>query len=389
MKNRLVRLLFCIAIAFFASPATGPIQAERESVKLLRVPQGGLQPQAMIDGRGVLHLVYFLGEPQGGNLYYVRRVAGKDTFSLPIQVNSEPNSAIAVGTIRGAHLALGENRRVHIAWNGPQKASANEAPMFYTRLNAAGTAFEAQRNLMQFSGGLDGGGSVAADQSGGVYVAWHGRGEIKGEENRRVWIARSTDEGKTFAREVAAWNEPTGACGCCGMRAFADRQGRLYLFYRAARESVNRDMYLLTSVDHGLKFTGALLDKWKLDVCPMSSAALADNLKSSNELLAAWETQGQVYFASFDPSKQQSTSPISAPGFTGKRKHPVVAMNSRGETLFAWTEGTGWKKGGSLSWQSYDPQGKPIGEIGEAPGVPVWSLAAVVAERNGGFTIIY
>jgi hypothetical protein len=389
MKNRLIRLLFCIAIAIFASLVGSPRRAEGESVKLLRVPQSGLQPQAMIDGRGVLHLIYFLGEPQGGNLYYVQRSTGKETFSPPIRINNEPNCAIAVGTIRGAHMALGKNGRVHIAWNGPQKAGANEAPMFYTRLNEAGSAFEAQRNLMHFSGGLDGGGSVAADHDGGVFVAWHGRGEKNGEEHRRVWLARSTDEGKTFAREVAAWNEPTGACGCCGLRAFADRQGRVHFLYRAARKNVNRDMYLLTSADHGLNFSGALLDKWRLDVCPMSSASLADSAHSANGLLAAWETKGQVYFASFDPSKPQSISPIPAPGATGNRKHPVVAVNSRGETLIAWTEGTGWKKGGSLAWRLYDPQGKPIGENGKAPGVPVWSLATVVSERNGGFTIIY
>ena len=74
---------------------------------------------------------------------------------------------------------------------------------------------------------------------------------------------------------------------------------------------------------------------------------------------------------------------------TGKRKHPAIAANGRGETLFVWTEGTGWKKGGSLAWQLYDVQGKPIGGRGEAPGIPVWSLAAVVAEKDGGFTIVY
>jgi hypothetical protein len=392
MKNRWLWLLCSAAIAAYALiawPGASPMLAESEKVKLVRVPNNGLQPQVLMDSRGALHLIYFTGEPQGGDLYYVQRAVGKSEFTQPLRVNSEPNSAVATGTIRGAHLAIGKNGRIHIAWNGPHKGGGQESPMYYTRLNDAGAVFEAQRNLMQFSGGLDGGGSVAADQSGGVYVAWHGRGETKGEEHRRVWVARSTDEGKTFARETAAWGEPTGACGCCGMRAFADRQGRVHLLYRAARESVNRDMYLLTSEDRGMKFTGTLLDKWKLDICPMSSAALADGADSATGVLAAWETQGQVYFASFDPVKPQSAMPIPATGATRKRKHPVVAVNSRSETLFAWTEGTGWKRGGSLAWQIYDPQGKPIGENGETAGIPVWSFAAVAAEKGGGFTIIY
>ena len=359
------------------------------SVKLLRVPNNGLQPQAVVDDHGVLHLIYFTGEPGGGDFFYVRRDAGRSEFTTPLRVNSESGSAIAIGTIRGAHLAVGKNGRVHVAWNGPQKPGGHEAPMFYSRMNDAGKSFEAQRNVMQFSGGLDGGGSVAADKLGNVYVAWHGKGDKPGEEHRRVWIARSSNDGTTFERETAAWNEPTGACGCCGMRAFADRQGRVHLLYRAARESVNRDMYLLTSENRARSFSGVRLDKWKLDVCPMSSASLADGASSTNELLAAWETQGQVYFTSIGAKAEESILPIPATGIDGKSKHPAIAANERGDTILVWTEGTGWKKGGSLAWQLYDSHGKAVGKKGEVPGIPVWSFAAVFAEQDGSFTVIY
>jgi hypothetical protein len=40
------------------------------------------------------------------------------TFSSALKVNSHPGSAIAAGNIRGAHIALGRNGRVHVAWNG-------------------------------------------------------------------------------------------------------------------------------------------------------------------------------------------------------------------------------------------------------------------------------
>lgn len=389
MKHQYRLMLLGIVSLLLSLPtdvAAHSAQNTSSQVKQLRVPNSGLQPQAVMDERGTLHLIYFLGEPGGGDIYYVRRDAGKAQFTAPMRVNSELNTAVATGTIRGAHLALGKGGRVHVAWNGPHKPGGHEASMFYARLNDARAAFEAQRNVMQFSGGLDGGGSVAADKAGNVFVAWHGKGDKEGEEHRRVWVARSTDEGKTFAREAAAWNEPTGACGCCGLRAFADRQGRIHLLYRAATESVNRDMYLLTSENQGRTFSGVLLDKWKLNACPMSSAALTDE---SDGLLAAWETQGQVYFASFNPKKPQPVSPIPATGTAGKRKHPVVAANSHGEILVVWTEGTGWKKGGALAWQLYDSQGKPIGEKGEMPGIPIWSFAAVIAEKHGNFTIIY
>jgi len=255
--------------------------------------------------------------------------------------------------------------------------------MLYARMNDAKTAFEAQRNLMRVSHALDGGGSVAADKEGAVYVAWHGAGEQKGEEHRRVWLARSTNDGKTFAQETPAFADETGACGCCGMRAFVDPRGALHLLYRTATNMTERGMFLLTSTDNGKSFRGTRLDSWRLTACPMSSVTAAPD---DRRTLAAWENDGQVYFGAIDSSSQK---PAPAPAPTGKRKHPAIATNARGETILVWTEGTGWKKGGSLAWQIFDKNGNPVGEMGAAQGVPVWGLATVVAEADGKFTVIY
>src|SRR6266511_6339223 len=84
-------------------------QADPGKVTLIRTPHGGIQPQAAVDSAGVLHLLYFKGEPQGGDVFYVRREPGRKEFSSPMRVNRRPGSAIAMGTVRGAHLALGKN----------------------------------------------------------------------------------------------------------------------------------------------------------------------------------------------------------------------------------------------------------------------------------------
>src|SRR5205085_3827346 len=108
-------------------------------------------------------------------------------------------------------------------------------PLLYTRLNDAGTGFEPERNVITYAYGLDGGSSVAADPEGNVYVTWHALkpGNAEGEGNRAVFIARSTNEGKTFQRETEAISKPTGACGWCGMRAFADSRGDVRALYPA------------------------------------------------------------------------------------------------------------------------------------------------------------
>jgi len=251
-----------LALALVVTLTQAAVAADRMTV--LQTPNGGIQPQAVADAKGTLHLIYFKGETGAGDLFYVRREVGKDRFSTPIRVNSRPGSAIATGTVRGGQIALGKGGSVHVAWNGSGKAKASEG-MFHARLNDVGTAFEGQRNLMRDTSVLDGGGTVAADVAGNVYVAWHAvKTGDRGEENRQVWVARSTDEGKTFAKETPAWAEPTGACGCCSTRAFADSGGSVYLLYRSANAGVNRDIYLLASRNNGTSFQSAVVHKWKV-----------------------------------------------------------------------------------------------------------------------------
>src|SRR6266849_1153151 len=75
---------------------TGAARLTAARVELLKTPNGGIQPQAAIDGRGVLHLVYLKGDPGAADVYYVRREPGTDGWSAPIRANSRPGSAIAV-----------------------------------------------------------------------------------------------------------------------------------------------------------------------------------------------------------------------------------------------------------------------------------------------------
>src|SRR6185436_1526088 len=145
---------------------------------------------------------------------------------------------------------------------------------------------------------------------GDVYVTWHAPqpGNTNGEAGRAVFIARSSDEGKTFSRETVASPKPTGACGCCGMRAFADSSGNLLALYRAANEMTNRDETLLISRDKGEHFDIAYSHHWSVGTCPMSSAFISE---TPSGILAAAETHGRVFFVRVDPKTGKASSPVS------------------------------------------------------------------------------
>ncbi len=369
---------------------------------MAQLPGEGIQPRVAVDVSGVMHAVYFHGPQTAGDLFYTRSHDGGRRFSKPIRVNSQSGSAVAAGAIRGAQIALGPGGRLHVVWNGssiaqpkgppnpeaPPDSPHSGLPLLYTHLNAAGDAFAPQQNLMQRTFALDGGGTVAADDRGGVFVAWHGKGPgaAEGEAGRRVYLARSLDGGTTFSEETPISPAETGACGCCGMKLFAAQDGTIYGLYRTATEVVNRDMELLVSTDRGRTFQGRRIHKWEIAACPMSSMSFAEH---DGAVAAAWETEGQVYWAWLSSDLQTPIEPVAAGGGEGeRRKYPDIAIDSAGNVLLSWANVAGWKQPGSLDWQIFGADGSHGPANSESLELPVWSFPAAFHSGERGFGIL-
>lgn len=365
-------LVILLATTICAAAAAPP------AVQLQRVPAGGLQPQVAVDGAGVVHLVYFTGDPAHGSLFYVTSRDAGAHFSAPLAVNQHPD-AMATGNMRGAHLALGPRGQVDVAW--PLGTS-----MWFAQLAPGARAFTPERDLA--SGRPIDGGALAVDARGDIDVFWHGQPPNgKNEDAREVWVARSIDGGLRFAPARPVWNHP-GVCSCCGMAAAADARGNFYLIYRAERAQVHRDLYLLHSSDRGRTFTGADFAPWQVGICVMSTAQLT---ATSRGLYAAWEQENRVKWAQVntDGTIGPAHAAPGTPTPNNVQKYPVVAVNRQGQVLMAWTEGMAWNRGGSVAWQLYRGDGTPLGPAGSAPGVPAWSLVAAFAHPDGSFTVLY
>jgi len=348
-------------------------------VTLLRTPENGLQPQAAIAADGSVHLLFYVGPERGGDLRHARLPPGASAFTPGVRVNSAPGSAIAMGTVRGGSLALGRDGSVQVAWNGAKTG------LWHARSGDGGVAFSAQRDLVQWAGQLDGGGMVASDGQGRVLVAWHGAAaSAKGEGQRQAVIALSTDDGLTFAREAPAWAEPTGACGCCRVALAAASDGGVWLAYRSAVPGGGRDLFLLSSSGPGKGFAGSMIGPWRVQTCPLSTAAIAP--LPGGRALIAWQTGEQIHLARAQGGTVTNLG--TAPGQGSARKHPALAVAGDGGFVLAWTEGTAWARGGSLAWQRYGADGRALGAPGRADGVPPWSLPTAVA-RGDGFVIVY
>ncbi len=347
-----------------------------------RVPDSGIQPQVTLDAKGRTHLLYFKGDAMGGDLFYAVKTPGSKEFAPALKVNSQPGSVIVAGTMRGPQMVLARDQ-VHVVWMGGNGASKvtvggqKVTPLLYARLPSGGERFETERNILTEAAGLDGGQTVAADTKGNVYVIWHGAPPaVEGEEDRALYVARSTDDGKTFSKEFKAQVPRKGSCACCGLRAKVDESGALHVLFRVAEGGVNRDELWLKSTDFGKSFSVQADGPWRIATCPASSASLAF---TRNFAVGAWENERGIAARILKEGKAIDLQPQSGK----KQKHPTVAANERGEILVTWVEDAGWGTEGTLVCQVFDSSGKPIGEASRKPKLPAWSFGAPVAGNDG------
>jgi hypothetical protein len=372
-----MKSILLLASTLFLSAAVS-----RAEVRVEALPEPGIQPQVVVSASGVVHLVYLRGDPKACDIRYTfRRAEGVD-WAAPITVNSEPGSAIATGTIRGAQIALGKNESVQIIWNGNtggKKEMMMRAPLLHARLSPGAKAFSPQQDLMGDTTALDGGASIAANEKGNVAVVWHAApaGE-EGEVARLVWVRHSADDGRTFLPPAPLNAGQPGVCACCSLRAHLSTDNTLTVIYRAATAPDERGMSVITAKAGQSRHDK--LDDWLVAMCPMSSASL---LPADRSLRAAWENDGRIVTGLLGDSGGD-TEKIGPPN----AKHPVMARSTQGETLIASVVGSGWSKAGRLHWDILDPAGSLTGS-GDGDTLPVWSYAGAYASPDGSFVILH
>ncbi len=361
-------------------PLLLPLAAHAQ-VRIESLPEQGIQPQVAVTAAGMIHLVYLWGDPKACDVRHTTRKVDSGEWSPPITVNSEPLSAIAVGTIRGAQIALGKGGSVQVIWNGStggKKELMMRAPLLHARLQPGDKAFSPQQNLMGDTTALDGGASIAANDLGHVNVVWHAApAGTAGEAARLVYARYSADDGLTFSAPRPLNAEQPGVCACCSLRAHLAADDTLTVIYRGAPAPTVRGMILLTKKADRTKLTK--LDEWRVAMCPMSSASL---LPATQSLRAAWENDGQIITGLMgNPAgSAQKVGPMNA-------KHPTLAQNTKGQTLITSVIGSGWNKAGTLHWDMLDARGT-VTDSGGGEKLPVWSYPVAYAQADGSFVIL-
>jgi len=368
----------------------GMLSCTKESlreVQFIKLQEGHIQPKVAVDTEGIVHILSYKGEAGAGDIYYGTILPGDTTISHMVRVNDLPGAAIAAGTIRGAQLAVGKDGTVHVLWNGSgeTRSLAEDStalfPLLYSRKMPGETSFSKARNIISKAWGLDGGSSIAANDHGGVFIAWHAPlpGK-KGEENRRVWLSISKDNGENFSEEDIISDSSHGVCGCCGLQLHNGPEG-LYTLYRNVDGNGGRNIHLISLGKDGKEAKDILADHWPIDGCPMSSSTL---FSAEKGVFGAWEAEKKITFAKVSGTDLELKSPQTQN--EGSRHPSIVSLEDH--IMLVWSEGTGWNKGGDAAWEIIGPSGKTINSGKMKGAVPVWGFATAFA-RDNGFSIIY
>jgi hypothetical protein len=167
------------------------------------------------------------------------------------------------------------------------------------------------------------------------------------ESNREVFIASSTDNGRTFSanKRVAA-----EACPCCKTALAVGPDNRVYVSWRQVLPGNFRHIAVTSSQDQGNTFAEPKIvsdDQWMLAGCPVSGPAMA--VSSDGILKVLWYSAGKngekgLYSSeSGDGGKTFGERKMIAPGDV--RGTPALATT--GKLSIAVTEKSAGQVGGA------------------------------------------
>jgi hypothetical protein len=221
--------------------------------------------------------------------------------------------------------------------------------------------------------------SLALANDGRIYAAWldernisepkpsqHAGGHHM-ESNRDLFVAYSTDGGKTFStNQKVAEN----ACPCCKTALAVSPDGTLYASWRQVLPGNFRHIAVASSTDGGVKFSSPTIvsdDKWKLQGCPVSGPSLA--VDANGTLKVVWYAAGEgdapgLYFAE-TRDRGQTFSPRTLVMQESVKGTPaLVGANNR--AIAIW-QGAGAQQGSGT--QQIETKIRELGGAGAAVSV--------------------
>ncbi|CAE6797016.1 sialidase family protein [Nitrospira defluvii] len=202
------------------------------------------------DNRDGDYDIYFAREAARGD-GFTAAIRINDDKDNPVEADvfgdDEPDGLAGPAFQTLPSLAVDRNGAIYAAW---QDYRRNQADIYFAKSIDGGKTFTENLRVnddVGRAGQLYP--SLAVDAGGTIYLAWH---DFR-KGNQDIYFSRSTDGGKTFSRNVRVNDDP-GTDGQFNPSLAVDDGGAVYVAWHDLREG-QADIYFARSIDGGQTFS--------------------------------------------------------------------------------------------------------------------------------------
>ncbi|MGB7540270.1 MAG: sialidase family protein [Anaerolineales bacterium] len=230
-------------------------------------------PILVADNSGDLHAAWVDYRNGGNDIYYSNSSDGGENWSANTKVNDGISSSAGVPS-----LAVDGSGTLYVTWwdnrNGPRA-------IFFSKSTDHGNTWSANIRINDMAGANASAPSLAIDDSGILYIAWH--------DNRagsyNVYISKSIDGGSTWSPGIQVSDRSIN--GLIYVTLIVDHNGNLYAAWRSSNGNDYGDYLLSKSTDGGTTWSDSIrVNNVPGSMSNSSPAVLAAD--NGNHLYAAW-----------------------------------------------------------------------------------------------------
>jgi hypothetical protein len=384
-------LLIAAAARFSFEPQARPV-VEGRSPKFVARRAHGL-------------LMSYTGKSESGkgqDLFFQSSSDLGDTFEGRQRINHVPGEVSDHGENSPLLLSSPDEALLYAVWNARDPKDPSGSHVRFSRSAVMrpqwSPAITVNDDLQAVSHGFQ---TAAVAPDGTIYVAWlDGRNRAANESKNQehggddaftggtsdLYIARSTDQGKTFQKNVLVAGH---ICPCC-RPSIAFTRNRVLIAWRQVAPGDIRDIYTAASSDAGLtwgKPRRVDRDDWKIKGCPHVGPAMAT---LGDRLYVSWFSEGggkPAVYSAFTTNGGESFSPKQpiSTGTTDPTHPQMAASEDRIAIVFQARDGaveSGWGKR-SVYYREIDSNGRTSELIRAAEGKTGASYPFVTLGMSG------
>jgi hypothetical protein len=349
MLQKILCSFLCFLCPVFAFTGCTVSESAPRAVQISAPGVDAAEPATASAADGTFYVAWVNHDAKQADVMIARFSSDGQMQGSRVRVNRQAGVATAW---RGDQpsVAVAADGAVYVVWTARvDSASRHGTDLYLSVSNDRAQTFSSEVKINDDKvPGAHGMHSLAVATDGRIFVGWLDERNVhapkpstKGEghhmeSNRDLFLAYSTDGGRTFSpnRKVAS-----EACPCCKTALAVSPDGTLYAGWRQVLPGSFRHIAVVSSTDGGATFSSPKIvsdDRWVLQGCPVSGPSLS--VESGGVLKVLWFAAGEgnapgLYFAEstdkghrFSPRQLLSQEVVRGTPALNSANHGAIAV---------------------------------------------------------------